>query len=66
MASESGEVGPGNTLDGSEERTPDAVARVTYASLQRGEITRYLEPGDVIDLRADRVSVKALEVDDER
>jgi hypothetical protein len=64
MASESGDHGFGNTIAGSEERTADAVARVTYASLMRGELTLYLEPGDVIDLPADRVTVEALEVDD--
>jgi hypothetical protein len=49
---------------GSEVLTEDTVARVTYSSLERGTITRYLEPGDLIDLPADRVSVEALEVDD--
>lgn len=64
MASD-GEIGHGEPqYAGSEVLTEDSVARVTYSSLQRGTITRYLEPGDLIDLPADRVSVEALEVAD--
>lgn len=47
---------------GTETRTENSVARVKYCDVERGEITRYLEPGDLIDLPADRVAVEALEV----
>ena len=45
---------------GSEERTAESVAKVTFKSLERGVYTRYLEPGEEIDLPADRVEVIAL------
>lgn len=53
-----------NQYAGTEERTADSVARVKYHSLERGTLTRYLEPGDEINLPADRVEVEALEPDD--
>jgi hypothetical protein len=53
---------PGPTeYAGTEERTEDSVARVTYMSLMRGEIERFLEPGDCINLPADRVEVEVLD-----
>ena len=48
---------------GTEERTERSVVRVRYQSLERGELVRYLEPGEVIDLPADRVKVEALGAD---
>lgn len=61
----SGEFGSGEaTISGTEEQTENSVARVKYNDLMRGELVRYLEPGDVIDMPADRVAVEALEVDD--
>ena len=53
-----------NKIEGQEEQTPESVARVEYKSLQRGTLIRFLEPGDEIDLPADRVNVEALDPDD--
>ena len=49
------------TYAGTEARTPASVAKVTYKDLQRGTLVRYLEPGDRIDLPADRVEVEVLD-----
>jgi hypothetical protein len=46
---------------GTEEPTEESVLKVTYKSLERGTLTRYLEPGDSIDLPCDRCEVQALE-----
>ena len=46
---------------GHEQETPESVVRVEYRSLERGTFERYLEPGEVVDLPADRVLVEALE-----
>lgn len=48
---------------GTEERTNESVASVTLMSMERGTITRYLEPGDVIEAPTDRVEVRALTTD---
>lgn len=50
-----------NQYAGTKERTEDSVAKVTYISLQQGELQRYLEPGDQINLPADRVEVEVLQ-----
>lgn len=50
----------GEGYPGTPERTPNSVVRVTFNSLERGTLTRYLSPGEVIDLPADRVEVEAL------
>jgi len=49
---------------GTDEPTSESVVRVTYMSLERGELTRYLAPGEEISLPADRVDVEALPADD--
>lgn len=50
-----------NEYAGTEERTEESVARARFMSSARGEMVRYLAPGDVINLPADRVEVEALE-----
>lgn len=49
---------------GTAERTEESVVRVCYSSLERGELERYLRPGESIDLPADRVEVEALDDED--
>lgn len=46
---------------GTEHRTEDSVVKAHFMSLERGELVRYLEPGQAINLPADRVEVTALE-----
>lgn len=58
---EDGQKSSEPTHIGSEERTSESVVRVIYESLERGTLTRYLEPGEIIDLPADRVTVEALD-----
>ena len=48
---------------GTEERTENSVVEVTYKSLERGTLKRFLRPGEQIDLPADRVEVRCLETD---
>jgi hypothetical protein len=45
---------------GTAKRTPESVVRVTFRSLARGKLTRYLREGESIELPADEVEVEAL------
>lgn len=49
-----------NQIEGSEEPTDATVAKVEYMSMARGTLIRYLEPGDRINMPADRVEVTAI------
>jgi len=52
-----------NQYAGTEDGTEDSVVKVTYRSLERGRLVRYLEPGETINLPADRVEVEVLDDD---
>lgn len=46
---------------GTAERTDESVCKVRLSSLERGTITRYLSPGDVMEAPTDHVEVRALQ-----
>lgn len=62
---EDGQKSSEPTHTGSEERTSESAVGVVYESVERGTLTRYLEPGEIIDPPADRVTVEALSPSEE-
>ena len=54
-------AGGSEQYPGTAEQTEESVVYVCYKSLARGTLDRYLEPGDRLDLPADRVEVEVLE-----
>lgn len=48
--------------EGHTEPHPDAVVKVTHESLERGRLVRWLEPGQLFEVRNDEPTVTTVEV----